>query len=369
MADYEEGVNVPVPIERTAKGEMFTQVEIAKQNPRDVVKFQKSLEALVCSSEEVAKSCFYTLMRKDKDGNDVTIQGPSIHFMRLAAPLYKNLRWAGRQAGEEEGSVVTQGVAFDTENNLFVSIEVRRNITKRNGGRYSPDMVNTTIMAGMSIALRNAMLNVISKPFWEPAYLAAKKKAVGTAKGIGTRRQSCIAEFGKMGVKVEELLAYIKKEKIDQIDLAALDVLLGTFNAIKDGQQDVDETFGRTKPGMDMPQSNAEAGVTPTPGGPLEAALGKPTESPAAPSENGAETARKGGPTTSPPAGDVSPSKPLPIPQDRKTLLERINKALASYPSAEVTKVWQNHIGKADPNVAQIGRLQGMFIALGLNKG
>ena len=369
---YEDESMLPASaVERLPTGELMSRVELARRFPRDIKTFQKKLEAMALSSVEVAQSTFYKLRRKKKDGTVQIIEGPSIRFMELVAPCYQHLRWMGKMVSVEEECVVSQSYCHDMENDLEVGVEVRRPIKTSSGGRYSGDMINVTAMAGVAIAMRNALGKVVPRPLWEPIFLKCKDKAIGGSRPIAQRRQQAIEQFGKMGVSQEEVLAYIEKEKVEQITADDLETLLGTFTAIKDEGVSIDETFGRTKPGMDMPQSNAEAGVVPTPGGPLEAALEKPTKSPAAPSENGAETAGKGGPATSPPAGGPLPTKPpaSPIPQDRKTLLERINKALAAYPSAEVTKLWQNHVGKADPNVAQIGRLQQMFIALGLNKG
>ena len=379
MAEYEEDSLLPASaVERLPTGELMSRVELARRFPRDIKVFQKKLEGMALSSVEVAQSTFYKLRRKKKDGTVQIIEGPSIRFMELVAPAYQHLRWMGKMVSVEEDCVVSQSYCHDMENDLEVGVEVRRPIKTSSGGRYSGDMINVTAMAGVAIAMRNALGKVVPRPLWEPIFLKCKDKAIGGSRPIAQRRQQAIEQFGKMGVSQDEVLAYLDKEKVEQITADDLETLLGTFTAIKDEGVSIDETFGRTKPGMDMPQSNAEAGVAPTPGGPLEAALGKATGSPAASVPAGepeirdrdrAPEAQSPVASKAPAGGTLPPKQANPIPQDRKTLLERINKALASYPSAEVTKVWQNHIGKADPNVAQIGRLQGMFIALGLNKG
>ena len=382
MPEYDEGESVTpgAPLERISTGEILSQVEIAKRNPRNVAKFMQDLTALATTSEEVAKSCFYTLYRKDKEGNEVVIQGPSIHFMRLAAPLYKNIRWAGRQAGEEDGFVIAEGAAHDLESNVYLAIQVRRPILTRAGRRYSADMVNTTTMAAIALALRNAMLGVIAKPLWEPAYLAALKKAVGTQKGLKQRWNKLVEDYGKMGVKVEELLAFLGKEKLAQVDLGDFEKLLGTFNAIRDGAQNLDEAFGRTKPTVQEPQSNAEAGVKPSLGGPLEAALGA-TASPAAATQP-AGSQGNGDPKA--PAGDPSPeeqadirtreqaeagaSKPaLRVPQERKELLAAIEARMKELnkTSAEREDLRRSFCGKQTLDMAPIGRLQQLFLHLG----
>ena len=362
MAEYEEDSLLPASaVERLPTGELMSRVELARRFPRDIKVFQKKLEGMALSSVEVAQSTFYKLRRKKKDGTVQIIEGPSIRFMELVAPAYQHLRWMGKMVSVEEDCVVSQSYCHDMENDLEVGVEVRRPIKTSSGGRYSGDMINVTAMAGVAIAMRNALGKVVPRPLWEPIFLKCKDKAIGGSRPIAQRRQQAIEQFGKMGVSQDEVLAYLDKEKVEQITADDLETLLGTFTAIKDEGVSIDETFGRTKPGMDMPQSNAEAGVAPTPGGPLEAALGKASSPP---TSGATDPSRE--PDHPAPAEAQAPSKPAsaPIPQDRKTLLERINKALASYPSAEVTKLWGQYVGKADPNVAQLGRLQQMLMAL-----
>jgi hypothetical protein len=302
------------------------------------------------------------------------IEGPSIRFMELVAPCYQHLRWMGKMVSVEEDCVVSQSYCHDMENDLEVGVEVRRPIKTSGGGRYSGDMINVTAMAGVAIAMRNALGKVVPRPLWEPIFLKCKEKAIGGSKPIAQRRQQAIEQFGKMGVSPEEVLAYLDKEKVEQITAEDIETLIGTFTAIKDEGVSIDETFGRTKPVMQEPISTAEAAKA-TPGGPLEAALGKSTESPAASVPAGeAEIKRDGAPEAQspgdgkPPAGDLPP-KTSPIPQDRKTLLERINGALAKYPKDQADKLWMQFIGKSAPEVAQIGRLQQLYLHLGLNKG
>lgn len=373
MAKYEEeeeGSIVPsAPMERLSTGEIMSQVEIAKRNPRDLVKFQKNLVALVASSPDVAQSAFYTLKRKSKNRETgktevKIIQGPSIHLMRLAAPLFKNLRWGGRQMGEDGGFVVAQGVSHDLEANLFVSVEVRRPIVTRDGRRYTADMVNTTTMAAIAIAMRNALGNTISKPLWEPAYLKAKEIAVGTVKSLPERRKKCVAEFAKLGVTEQEILDYCDVDAVEKISLDHLELLLGTYTGITEEGMSIDEAFGREKAPIQEPGSKPAAGPAPSPGGPLEAALaGEPEPGP-----------QPGLTPEVPPPAPPAPPPPTPapppgggtakIPTDRIVLLAGINRALAQKPQAEQDRLWSQYLGKINALDAPVGKLGQLWIAL-----
>jgi hypothetical protein len=167
---------------------------------------------------------------------------------------------------EEANRVVCQGAAHDLEANTHCIIEVSRRITTSDGRRYGDDMVSVTAMAGIAICLRNAAFKSIPSYLWKPVYEAAIAKGVGDASTLADRRQKMVAAFAKMGVSVEHILAFVEKKTMEKIDLEDLQDLLGVYNAIRDGEQTVDDAFGTVKAEEDEgPKSKDQAASKETP--------------------------------------------------------------------------------------------------------
>lgn len=277
--------------------ELFSQVQIAKQFPRKLGAFSKKLTEMATFDQETAESCFYTLKRKAKGGETKKIVGPSIRLAEMAIQCYGNLRWGGRTVREEERQVVCQGVLHDLENNIAVTVEVSRRITTSSGARYGDDMIAVTSMAGVAICMRNAAFKGISSHLWKPAYESAMAKAVGDASTLTDRRQKMVGAFAKMGVGVEKLLAFVERSTLEEVTLEDLGDLIGAFNGIREGEQTVDETFGKA-PASDisMPKSKAEAAAeTGSPAGTTSGAAVNANPQPDDPP----------GEHAAPPAGDV----------------------------------------------------------------
>jgi len=139
-------------------------------------------------------------------------------------------------------------VVHDLENNVAVSIEVRRRVTSKSGARYSDDMIAVTGNAACSIALRNAVFRVVPRALITPVYEAAKRVAVGDVKSLTSKRSQIIARLKQMGAKDAAILAAVGADKIEDIDLARLEVLIGLGTAIKDGEITLETAFPGASP-------------------------------------------------------------------------------------------------------------------------
>jgi hypothetical protein len=256
-----------------ARGELTEQIRVAKQYPRSTTKFQQLAMSLATANPETARSCGYALPRKDKDGKEVMIKGPSIRLAEILAHAYQNVFAGGRPIGEEGGFVICQGICWDIENNVRIILETRRKITKSNGARYSDDMVTVTSNAGTSIALRNAILHVIPKVWWEPIYAAAMKTAVGDQKTIDERRKTAIDAFGKMGIAPARVFARVGVKGMADITIEHLEILLGLFTSIKEEGAKLEDIFPEEQPAGDKAE--------PTMADAIEDALDAVTQEPA----------------------------------------------------------------------------------------
>jgi len=226
-----------------AKSETEAQLDAAHKYPRSVTKFLREATTLATITQEVAESCIYSLERRKEDGSRGTIDGPSVRLAEICASSYGNLHVGGRIVDVEDSDVVAQGVAWDLEKNLRVSVEVRRRITKRNGTRFSDDMIIVTGNAAASIALRNAIFRVVPRTYVDRVYEQARQVAIGKAETLDAKRTDLLARLQKMGISQERVLARLEKAGVSDIGLDELAILIGLGNAVRNGEQTVDEAF------------------------------------------------------------------------------------------------------------------------------
>ncbi len=220
------------------RSEIDVQISTAHKYPRSIQNFKKKALSMATLDEDTAASCFYVRPQGGKN-----IEGPSIRLAEIVAGAYGNLRFGARVTEITDTHVVAQGMAHDLEGNVGWSVEVRRGITGKNGQKYSADLIGTTANAACSIALRNAIFKAVPMALCKPIYEAAKKTAVGTVKTLASRREKMIDQFAKLGVAKEKVFFKVAVSGLEDIGLAELETLLGLFNAIKDGDVSIDETF------------------------------------------------------------------------------------------------------------------------------
>ncbi len=224
------------------RAQVDVQISTAKKYPRTLSLVKAQMLSFATLDVETAAGCFFTLPAR-KGGDGKAIQGPSVRLAEIALSSYQNLR-AGSRVISDDGKVITaQAICHDLQNNVCITVEVKRRVTTKDGRRYSDDMVVMTGNAACSIALRNATFRVVPLALVKPIYEAAKKVAVGDAKTLVQRRADALALFLKMGVSKEKVLAALEARTTEDIDLDKLGVLIGYYNAIKDNESSVDEIF------------------------------------------------------------------------------------------------------------------------------
>jgi hypothetical protein len=224
------------------RAQIDLQISTARRYPRQLSLVKQRMLSFATLDEETAAGCFYTLPGR-KGGDGKPLQGPSVRLAEIALSCYQHIR-AGSRIIEDDGSFITaQGVVHDLENNVVISIEVKRRVTNREGKRYSDDMIATTGNAACSIALRNAAFRVIPLALVKPVYEAAKKLAIGDSKSLVQRRAGSIDHFAKLGISKEKVCETLGVRSVDDIQLEHLEILIGYATAIKDGDVSVDDVF------------------------------------------------------------------------------------------------------------------------------
>lgn len=263
-------------LQKIVASEIDVQISTAKRFPRSMKKFEAKAMELATKDPETAASCFYVLKRKDRDGGEKFIEGPSVRLAEIIGSSWGNLRYGARIVDVGERFVVAQGVCHDLETNVCMSHETQRRITTKSGARYGDDMIQMTCNAACAIALREAILKVVPRSLIKGVYDAAKQTAVGKAMSMDQRRAAIIEYFSKMGVGQDRVLAAAGVAGIGDLDLDAVTMLRGLATAIKDGETTIDEAFPKA----------ATAGTNGAAKKPLADILGEPTQpqQPAAPS-------------------------------------------------------------------------------------
>lgn len=219
-----------------------SQIAIARRYPRDLGQVKAKMKSFATLDQETAESCFYTLPGR-KGGDGKPIQGPSVRMAEIALTCYQHVK-AGARIVNDDGSFVTaQAVVMDIENNVSVSVEVRRRITTKEGRRYSDDMIAVTCNAACSIALRNAVFRVVPLALVKPVYEAAKQVAVGDVKSLVKRRAEVVEKLIKMGAVKERIFAAVDVPNIEGIDVAKLETLIGFGVALRDNDITLEDAF------------------------------------------------------------------------------------------------------------------------------
>lgn len=169
------------------------------------------------------------------------------------------MRIEARVKTVEEKTITSEAIAFDLENNLAIKVEVKRSIMTKTG-RMSDDMITVTGNAANAIALRNAIYGIIPKGVVDTVYDAAKSTIIGNVddeNALIARRKAVFDEFkNEYNVSEKEVLAAIGKPSISTVTKDDIVVIVGIWQAIKDGDTTVDDAFKRTIPKKDEMKQN-----------------------------------------------------------------------------------------------------------------
>lgn len=220
------------------KAEIDMQISTAKAYPRSITTFLQRAKGIATISEDVATSCTYTLPRGGKN-----LTGPSVRLAEILVSQYQNVRCAARVIANDGKTITAQGVCHDLENNVSISVEVKRSITNKYGKPYSEDMQVVTGNAACAIAFRNAVFKVIPAAVVKPLHEEIKLVAKGTAETLPARRDKCINYLKEKGVKESRILDLFDLKKMNDIDLDMLQDLRGMCSAIENNESTVNEIF------------------------------------------------------------------------------------------------------------------------------
>lgn len=211
------------------------QVATANAYPRSLSTFQNELRTLVCSDQEFAEECTYTLRRGGK-----RITGPSVRFAEILLSTYRHLFVDTRVVEEALRHITVEATCRDAETNIAARIQVRKRITTKAGKRFNDDMVTVAVNAAISMAIRNAIFRVVPKPLWIEAWRESIRVAHGDEKGFQERRDAAIQWLCDHGSTLERILHYCRKKDIESLEIDDIMDLRQIARQVHDQNADID---------------------------------------------------------------------------------------------------------------------------------
>jgi hypothetical protein len=140
--------------------------------------------------------------------------------------------------------VSVQGFFYDLQNNVAVTVDVRRRITDRNGNRFNDDMIQQTCQAAVSIAVRNAIFRGIPGGYVEAIRVEAQDVALGKKEGLETQRAKALKFFTETySIKKAVILKTLGVEDEKDITWGHMSRLMGFRTAIDTGESTAEQIF------------------------------------------------------------------------------------------------------------------------------
>lgn len=229
-----------VQVDAVERATVDSQVATAKRYPRDIRRSIDNSVVMATMNQETAQSCSYALPRGGKP-----ITGPSVHLAKIIVSNWGNMRTEAKVVQITDKQVISRGTCWDLETNVASAFEVRRSIIGKNGQRFSDDMITVTGNAANSIAYRNAVFAVIPKAITDRVYYAAQKFITGDLSDSDKLlkvRTGILNNFkNNYGITEEEVVKMCGRQTVNQIGADEISMLMGTIQALKDGDTTVDE--------------------------------------------------------------------------------------------------------------------------------
>jgi len=302
-------VQLPSNLGTIQRAEIDQQIATAKRYPRKVSEVLKEAQSMACEDEKTAMTMYYNIPRGGKN-----IEGPSIRLAEVIASTWGNLRVQARIVESSDDFVTVQAMCHDLERNTAVSVEKRRRVTKKKTAkRPDADDINIAGLAGMSIALRDAVFKVVPRVYVDRIMLAAQRVGLGDAKSVSASRQTWFEYFAKMRIKPEQIFAALGVAGMEDVGVEEMVKLRGYATAIKDGEAKLENVFPPLELPNDKPKGNdatLNAIKEKQPAKPAETATKPATPAPEA--EKPKEAAKM--PPVQKPAPKQEPAKPAPTP-------------------------------------------------------
>lgn len=253
-------------VEQITGAELDRAIVTAKRYPRDLAQVREDTLYYAAADQETAEDCFFALPRKKKNEKtglmeDVEIEGEGIRLAEIMVNSWGNIKFGKRIIGIDKVAkkITAQAVVFDLQRNVFASVDETRNICNNKGQLFSEELITTTGRAAMSIALRNAIFQVIPKVFFKNIIKEIKLVASGAKKGtmvkdedwkpqpLDVRAKKAVQFFVNWGISQERVLHAISVKSIEDITEEKLQTLTGIRSGVNQGEVNLVDAFPMTQ--------------------------------------------------------------------------------------------------------------------------
>ncbi len=228
----------PMPSPEVSGGGQFgLQMQMAKQYPRDLQRFQQMV-MMTIEDPATAAECFYS---KPAGGGEM-VEGPSVRLAEIVATAWGNLhvKQAIEPVAPTDKMVTAKATVWDLESNTVVELEEPRSIMGRRG-RFSDSMIVNTAKAARSIAYREAIFKVVPRAMVK--FFERQARTIVDESGeLGVKIQEAVVHFKKHDVEEERILKTLGLQDWSQATERVVSTLRGMATALKEGHS-VDEVF------------------------------------------------------------------------------------------------------------------------------
>ncbi|MFC8009102.1 hypothetical protein [Streptomyces cinereoruber] len=226
-----------------AEAEVKAAVFIAQQNPRNIENAQAEMR-FACRQYALAEKAFFSYPKAGE-----TISGPSIHLARELALIWGNVQHGTMELSRDTalGQSEILAYAWDLQRNsrssqIFIAPHIRDTRKGKKDLTDLRDVYENNANLGAR-RLREAIFAML------PAWYTAEAIAIcqeTLAKGDGTpldvRIKKAVAEYGRVGVTVQQLETKLGRpqDRWNESDIADLQVV---FQSVAKGEMNRDEAF------------------------------------------------------------------------------------------------------------------------------
>lgn len=232
-----------------------TMQQMAIQKPRDEREvIRGALEELEIVPQYASKS-FFSIPYKNDRGGVTMVEGPSIKAAMALGRRWGNCSNGARIVEDTEERIIVEGVFIDYQTGLRTlrQVSVSKTYWSKQLKKVIPlraDRLNMAIQAGMSKAVRNAILASLPVSFVESYTARAKQIASGGAEPTNGKKKEPIAKrlekakskFQALGITHDQFEAYVNGLTLEDEE-SVIQHLIGLFNSIESGVAKIDDVF------------------------------------------------------------------------------------------------------------------------------
>jgi len=265
----------PVPVSIVSEAEataLTVRMEQAKKYPRSIKAVRMNALEELGMVPRLAESAYYSIPYREGGGRRM-VEGLTIKSAMALSRWWGNGASEATIVGEDKSSIYVRGSYVDFETNNWNSSVVKvSKFYKPRGGQgvvpWDADMMRNQVLAGMSKARRNAILNTLPEWLKDMYFQKAKELVINPPKDgikmvesikvrIMNGQNAIMRDFNVTPKEMEKFVT----EKLGSLDDGSiLANIVGLYTALKEGNANVDEVFRGGKASVSMPQEKSKRG-------------------------------------------------------------------------------------------------------------